>query len=113
MSGLRQSAEEYLAIRRSLGFKLVSQGYLLQDFVRHAERAGASTISVDLAVAWAQLPAGRDPVWCARRLGVVRGFARHLQTLEPRTEVPPADLLPQRTRRARPYLYSPEDIAKL
>ncbi len=62
---------------------------------------------------WAQLPAGRDPLWAARRLGVVRCFARHLQAIDPNTEVPPADLLPQRSRRATPYLYSTDDIAKL
>ena len=36
----------------------------------------------------------------------VRGFARHLQALDPLTEVPPADLLPRRMYRATPYLYT-------
>jgi integrase/recombinase XerD len=113
MSGLRQAADEYLALRRALGFKLVSQGYLLGDFVAYAERAGADTVTIELALAWAQLPAGKDPVWCALRLGVVRGFARHLVPLDGRTEVPPADLLPRRRRRATPYPYAPADIAAL
>src|SRR5260370_23160897 len=104
MSTLRQAAEDYLAIRRSLGFKLAAEGYLLASFVGYAERAGARQLTTDLALDWATLPAGKDPVWCAKRLGVVRGFARHLHTLDPATEVPPAGLLPQRTRRAPPYL---------
>ena len=113
MSTLRQAAADYLAIRRSLGFKLVSQGYLLDSFVGYAEQAGASRVSVQLALAWAELPVGRDPYWCARRLGVVRGFAGYLHCLDPATEVPPADLLPQRTRRATPYLYTAEQVAAL
>jgi integrase/recombinase XerD len=113
MSTLHQAAGDYLAIRRSLGFKLVAEGYLLASFVNYAERAGARQLTTDLALDWATLPAGKDPVWCARRLGVVRGFARHLHTLDPATEVPPAGLLPQRTRRATPYLYTAGEVARL
>ena len=113
MSALRQAAEDYLAIRRSLGFKLVAEGYLLRSFAGYAERAGARQLTTDLALDWATLPACKDPVWCAKRLGVVRGFARHLHTLDPATEVPPAGLLPQRTRRATPYLCTSQEIARL
>jgi integrase len=113
MSVLQRHAEEYLALRRALGFKLESQGPLLLGFVSYLDRLGASTVTTELALAWAQLPPGGDPVWCSRRLGVVRGFATHLRALDPRTEVPPADLLPHRRRRAIPYLYSPEEVRRL
>lgn len=113
MSALRRASEDYLALRRSLGFKLTSEGYLLQSFVSYAERAGASRITVELAVEWARLPSGADPVWHARRLVAVRGFAKHMAAFDTTTEVPPADLLPYRSRRAVPYLYSPADIAAL
>lgn len=113
MSTLHQAAEDYLAIRRSLGFKLVAEGYLLASFAGYAERTGARQLTADLALDWATLPAGKDPVWCAKRLSVVRGFARHLHTLDPATEVPPAGLLPRRTRRATPYLYTSEEVARL
>jgi integrase/recombinase XerD len=44
---------------------------------------------------------------------VVRAFARHLHVIDPAHEVPPAGLLPVRTHRATPYLYSDADIAAL
>ena len=44
---------------------------------------------------------------------VVRIFARHLQTLDPATEVPPEDVLPHHYRRIAPYLYSPGEITAL
>lgn len=113
MSTLRQAAGDYLAIRRSLGFKLIAEEYLLRSFTDYAEQAGASRLTIDLALDWAWLPAGKDPIWCGKRLGVVRGFARHLHTLDPATEVPPAGLLPRRTRRATPYLYTGEEVARL
>ena len=74
----------------------------MPDFAVFAEAAGAGTVTIDLAVRWAAKPEGTSPVWAAQRLSMVRGFARYLQTLDPDAEVPPADLLPARTRRASP-----------
>jgi integrase/recombinase XerD len=113
MSALSQAVEDYLSVRRSLGYKLVDSGRLLPEFVTYLEAAGASTVSTELAVAWATQPTGSTPVWWARRLTMVRGFARHLEALDPETVVPPPGLLPYRCRRVAPYLYSDADIAAL
>jgi integrase/recombinase XerD len=113
MSALSQAVEDYLAVRRSLGCKLAENGRLLPDFVAYLEAAGASTVTTELAVAWATQPKDSTPVWWARRLAMVRGFARHLQALDPDTEVPPLGVLPHRCRRVAPYLYSDADIAAL
>jgi integrase/recombinase XerD len=113
MSQLSGHAADYLALRRALGFKLAKEGRLLPDFAAFAETAGAGTVTVDLAVRWAVQPAGASPVWAAQRLSVVRGFARYLQTVDPATQVPPADLLPAQTRRATPHIYSSAEIAAL
>lgn len=113
MSELAQRVEEYLAIRRCLGYKLVGEGQLLASFVAHADQAGADTVTTDLAVAWARRPASTSDVYLARRLRAVRGFARWLKTLDPATEVPPSDLLPNRKYRPTPLLYSDADVASL
>ena len=112
MSGLRARAGEYLAMRRALGFKLKSQGPRLMSFVRFCEDRGTDRVTSDLAVEWATQSSG-DEVNQARRLDVVRIFARHLQALDPATEVPPDDILSRRYRRIPPYLYSPEEVAAL
>ncbi len=113
MSTLRSAAEDYLQMRRALGYKLDSQGPLLFTFVAYLEHAHAPTVTIELAVAWASDPAEADPVWWAKRLSVARQFARYLQTIDPACEVPPARLLPYRARRATPYPYTPDDIAGL
>jgi len=46
VSTLRRAAEDYLAMRRSLGYKLQRQGHLLLDFAGYLERAGATTVDV-------------------------------------------------------------------
>jgi integrase/recombinase XerD len=113
MTGIRQAISDYLAVRRALGCKLEDHGWLLADFASFLEAAGARTVTTGLALEWATLPEEALPSWHAARLRVVRGFARHLQALDPATEVPPAGLLAGRNRRAVPYLYSDAEVAAL
>jgi integrase/recombinase XerD len=113
MTRLRGALQEYLQIRRGLGYRLQHAGRVLLDFVGYLEAAGAETVTTELALEWATRPKGVDPANWSRRLGIVRGFAEHLQALDPSAEVPPADLLPGRFRRASPYLYSDADIVQL
>lgn len=109
MSALRQVLDDYLALRRSLGFKLVQNGELLPSFVASL---GRSAITTAAAVAWATQPNG-DPSYHARRLGMVRGFAEYAHSLDPRHEIPPVDALPHRPTRRRPYLYTDSDVLAL
>ena len=113
MSGLRARAEEYLAMRRALGFKLTSHGSRLMSFVRFCEDRGATTVTTDLAVEWATSTPSDHEAYQARRLDIVRIFARHLQPLDPATEVPPEDVLDRRQWRIPPYLYSPQEVTAL
>jgi integrase/recombinase XerD len=91
VSGLRARAEEYLVMRRALGFKLETWGPRLMSFIAFCEERGAATVTTDLAVQWATTPArgGDHEAYQARRLDVVRIFARHLQALDPAAEVRP------------------------
>jgi len=115
VSALRARAEEYLAMRRALGFRLTTQGRHLISFVAFCEERSADHVTADLAVQWAtQVTRGSgNEVYQARRLDVVRIFARHLQALDPATEIPPEDVLARRYLRIQPYLYSPAEIAAL
>jgi len=105
MSALRSAAEDYLRVRRALGYKLEVQGWLLDEFITYLEQSAAATVTIDAAVAWATLPAKADRSYWAQRLSVVRQFARHLQKIDAACEIPPAGLLPFRPRRAIPHLY--------
>jgi integrase len=113
MSTLRETCEQYLQLRRNLGCKLREPGRLLQNFLAFAEREGASHITTDLALRWAQQPSGVQPATSASRLQVVRRFAIWLSATDRRTEVPPAGLLPGRYVRKRPHIYSDAEIQDL
>jgi len=113
MNTLRQAVQDYLTMRRSLGYKLQSAGKGLLDFATFMEQHRAPYITHSLALAWAKQPSGVRPDEWARRLSHVRMFARHRSAADPRTQIPPAGLLPYRPKRARPYLYSDKEIKDL
>jgi integrase/recombinase XerD len=113
MNTLRQAIHEYLALRRGLGFTLREAGNGLFDFASFMERHRASYITEELAVAWAQQSSNVQPARWAARLGYIRAFARHRSATDPRTQIPHQGLLPFQPKRARPYLYSHEEIQRL
>jgi integrase/recombinase XerD len=113
MKSLRNAVADYIALRRSLGFKLRDMAAGLTEFASFLEQKGAPYITTELALEWAMRPVDHQPSDWARRLGFVRVFARHRSASDPRTEIPAAGLLPFRPRRARPYLYTEEEIQRL
>jgi integrase/recombinase XerD len=115
MSGLRTAAQDYLAMRRTLGFKLTSQGRLLMEFVDYCENHQLAHVRTDAAIDWATHPpkGGHDRVYHARRLMVVRLFARHLAAIDPATEIPPPDVLPHHYRRVTPHVFTTNEIHAL
>jgi integrase/recombinase XerD len=113
MTTLDDALADYLRIRRGLGFAMPQDGRLLMGFVEFLQRAGEPRITTELALRWARLPGDAHPHTWRQRLCVVRGFARHLATTDPATEVPSADLLPGHRPRIAPYIYTDAEIVAL
>jgi site-specific recombinase XerD len=113
MNTLRQAVNDYLNLRRSLGFKLKEPGRALLDFAAFMEQHKAPYITQALALAWAQQSIDVQPATSARRLSVVREFARYRSGTDCRTQVPAPGLLPFQPKRAHPYLYSDDEIRRL
>src|SRR3972149_10396783 len=113
MSALRQAIEQYLTLRRGLGFELREAETVLRRFVAFAEREDAAHLPTDLVLRWTRQPSRAQPATWAPWGALVRRFARWWSASDPRTEVPPEGLLPHRFRRQRPYIYSDDEIERL
>ena len=77
MNTLHQAVQDYLTMRRDLGFKLREAGDRLLEFAAFMRRRHAAYITSELALAWAQQPSDASPTHWAQRLSFVRGFARY------------------------------------
>jgi integrase len=113
MNPLHKAVDDYLELRRGLGFKLREYGVCLRELVSFLESEGSFRITSKLALEFATQRQNEKPVSWARRLMIVRGFASYRAGADPTTEVPPLSLLPFRSQRAQPYLYTEEDIRRL
>ncbi len=117
MSGqktMTNKVERYLTYRHDLGYKLCSEGACLRQFGKHADRIKhRGPLTTELAVRWARLPATKDPLRWARRLEIVRCFARYLAIFEPKTEIPPQGLLGPAHRRNTPHVYTDVELSTL
>ena len=108
--------DEYLTARRGLGFGLENDEWFLRAFASHADRVGHSgSVTIELAVQWARSSSrSSNPAQAARRLAIVRQFARYRALLDPATEVPPVGLLGRfPTRRSTPHIYTEAEMAAL
>jgi integrase/recombinase XerD len=113
MIALSQAVEDYLTMRRALGYKLTDHGRVLPQFVEFLAQRQAPLITTELALQFATQPAQARITWWHQRLAMVRGFAIYLHAFDVRHEVPPINLLPAKFRRAVPYLFSEAEIQAL
>ena len=106
---LHERAEEYLRLRRALGFRLRHDGHQPPAVRRlPASSTAPSRVTAEHAIAWAQLPQGVHPVTWTQRLTAVRGFAAWLRTIDPATEIPPRGVFPGQGRRPAPFIFTDE-----
>jgi len=113
MTGLSEHLDNYLQVRRAVGFKLDRPELLLIEFIDYLETRRLGIVTVDAAIGWAGLPPNGLSNWHSYRLSVVRGFARYLHVIDPAHQVPPTRVFPTSDQRAIPFLYSDQDITAL
>src|ERR1700686_2328924 len=113
MSGLSEALNEYVAMRRNLGFVFRLPASLLRTFVAFVDQAGSPFITTELVRRWALQPTDAQPSTWAGRLEIARRFAVWRRASDPRTEVPPSHWVGQRYRRNPPRLYRDQDIVGL
>jgi integrase len=114
MTTLRERLDEYLVMRRSLGFQLDDLERQVGLFCTWLEARGQTrTFTIDDAVTWARLNPDAHPSWWATRLSLVRRFAAYLNANDVDVPVIPNGLLPAKKPRAVPFIYSQDDVDAL
>ena len=113
MTPLTVRLEQYLAVRRSLGYDLSFSERVLRRFTAFTDSEGADHITVDLFLRWKKhYGSANNNTWSAR-LSMVRVFANWLRGFDPGTEVPPPGLISGKLRRTRPYIYTDDQVAAI
>jgi integrase len=113
---LMHRAQTFLAERRRLGFQARNPGYALISFARFVERRShRGPLTVTLMAEWARRDKARRgsaQTW-ARRLKILRPFARWMRQFEPRTAVPDELVFGPVPGRVAPHIYRDEEVVAL
>jgi integrase len=106
--------EEFIALRRGLGYRSPSQERALRAFGRHLDATGhQGPIRLESSLDWATATVSTDPSNPARRLTTIRGFLRHLAAIDGASVVPAPGLLGPTSHRKPPHIYSDAEIDDL
>jgi len=110
---MESRVNDYLKLRRALGFQMRSQEEMLLPFARHMDSSEPyGPLTIEAALNWASA-SHLSRSTRAKRLSAVRCFARYLATRDDRTEIPGRALVPKVCFRQRPHLYSSEELQQL
>jgi len=106
--------EEYLVLRRGLGYRLDRQARYLRSFAGFLDNAGHDgPVPLALTVRWATDTRSQDPHNPARRLSAIDGFLRYLAPLDGASEIPPPGLLGSSYHRTPPHIYTDRELTSL
>lgn len=108
---LRDATDRYIALRRTLGYKLVKAERHLRAFSDFAAVRGETHIRAATVLGWLETVAG-TPSTRARRMSEIILFARFLRAEDPRHDIPRADVTRSQARPV-PYIYTPDEIARI
>ena len=115
-ASLQALVERYLRQRRRLGFGMRDAVYALRSIARHLDTIEHHRpLTTEIMTDWARrdMRGTGDPRTWARRLRMLRSFARWLQQFEPRTEVPDDAIFGRLSERLAPHIYSEREIVDL
>lgn len=108
---LMPAIENYLEVRRALGYKLENTEWLLRSFAQFAAARGERYIVSKTAIAWAEQTATahqRD-----RRLKTITTLARFLHAEDERHDIPPHWIFYPQHQRPIPYIFTEEELRSL
>jgi site-specific recombinase XerD len=112
ISRIARQVEDYIAYKRSLGFKITIEAEELRRFSKFADTAGHSgAITSDIAINWACDTKSRK--CSARRLETVGIFAKYAACVDPEAQVPPRHVFGKAHGRTTPYIFDEDEVLLL
>jgi integrase/recombinase XerD len=109
---IAELVDEYIALRRSLGYRSLTRERSLRAFARYLSDHDGP-VPLESTLGWATFTSSTDPHNPARRVAALRGFLRHLHALDGATDVPAPGLLGPTGHRKPPHIYSDVEVTDL
>jgi integrase len=108
---LSSQIEDYISYKRKLGFQIKIESQELRRFATYTVAIGyKDSLSSSIAIKWASLRPDYSRWYMARRLEIVRTFAKYICVFDAMAELPPKAIFGNCHGRTKPYIYTEEEI---
>lgn len=107
---LTEEINRYIALRRSLGFKLKETAKNLASFGRFADAKGERHVRTATAVAWAEQASTPDTRY--RRITDVIRLVAFLHAEDAQHEIPPGGIFKSHRTKFIPYIFTANELTK-
>ncbi|GAA0372577.1 tyrosine-type recombinase/integrase [Alkalibacterium iburiense] len=103
--------EEYISYKKALGYQINIESQQLRRFASYTISVGhKGSLTTDLAFEWATLKPEYSRWYMARRIEIVRTFAKYICVLDSSAQMPPKGMFGDCHGRSTPYIYTEEDL---
>jgi integrase len=111
---MKQQVQNYLSYRRSLGYQLHIEGQELLKFGSYVDsKKHRGPLTEDIAIEWAKSSKKASRFTWARRLEIVRCFAKYCCITESDTQIPGKGIFGKAHRRNVPYIFTKHEILQI
>jgi integrase/recombinase XerD len=113
MTRMKKGIEDFIALRRSFGYKFDAPAPVLRQFGDFCVNHRRSAVTVATILDWVQTYPNSTSLSISRRIRMVRAFANYWKAFDPKTEIPPRELSREQSGRSKPHIYSASEIQKI
>lgn len=111
---IMDQVEKYIAYKKGLGFQIKIESQELRKFATYTLGKGYSGhLTSEIAIEWASLKPHYSPWYRARRLEIVRTFAKFIFVFDRNTQIPPRGVFGKCHGRTTPYIFSEKEVLLL
>ncbi len=109
-----EKVKEYINTRHNLGIQMKIEGDELLRFANYVDKKRyKGPLTTAIAIEWAGSSKKASRFSWARRLEIVRCFAKYYYAFDSKTEIPPKNIFGPTHRRNTPYVYSEQEIKEI
>ncbi|XID91541.1 tyrosine-type recombinase/integrase [Paenibacillaceae bacterium WGS1546] len=111
---ITRQIEEYVAYKRSLGYRIKIEAQELRRFAKYTREIGYDgSITEELAMRWAALDDHFTRKYMARRLETLHTFAVYISAFDEQAQIPRNGVFCKAHTRTSPYIYTDEEVLSL
>ncbi|MBF0365513.1 MAG: tyrosine-type recombinase/integrase [Oligoflexia bacterium] len=114
MKTLKKRLDEYIKMKRLMGFKMQRSEYELKRFIDFIAKKNKKTITLELVLSWIKRSKTSRNITKRKHLVMIRKFLCFLNQEDTKIPIPNLNLIPiEANQKYKPYVYTDKEIKEI